>query len=348
MGWCSRSGAGFDSKIKEMQKPSVYILHGDDPFAFQRRLDGMLAEMGDAAMMEMNLTRLDGREAGEDEVYNAANALPFFNDRRMLILSHPFSRLKSEQARTRFRTMLDNLAESSALVLWLEDTRERGDWAVLHAKHWLRRWMSEASPGRCHYDLCQLPDPREMVGWVRREASAQGGQFTPEAAAALAEHTGNDTRAASLEIAKILTYVGPGRTVEVDEVELLSAQTGQANIFEMVEALAAGNASLALKLLHRLLDEEDEISLFGMVVRQFRLLLQTREILEEGGSLDGVIRELSQHEFVAKKLVEQARRLPMARLEAVYHRLLEIDEAFKTGQMGMALALDILVVELAR
>jgi hypothetical protein len=35
-------------------------------------------------------------------------------------------------------------------------------------------------------------------------------------------------------------------------------------------------------------------------------------------------------------------------LENIYHRLLEIDEAVKTGQTGMAIALEILVVELAR
>jgi DNA polymerase-3 subunit delta len=207
--------------------------------------------------------------------------------------------------------------------------------------------MAEAE-GKCHYELSQLPALRAMPEWIRREAKAMGGQFSGEAAAALAQHVGSDTRAASQEIEKLLTYVGRSREVEGDDVELLSAQSGQANVFEMIDGLAAGNASLALNLLHRLLEEEDEISMFGMVVRQFRLLLQTREILDEGGRLDGVIQEVDRREFVAKKLIDQAGRFSMTRLESIYHRLLEIDEAVKTGQTGMAVALDILVVELAR
>jgi hypothetical protein len=35
-------------------------------------------------------------------------------------------------------------------------------------------------------------------------------------------------------------------------------------------------------------------------------------------------------------------------LKTIYHRLLEIDEAFKTSQTSMAVALDIFVAELAR
>jgi DNA polymerase III subunit delta len=265
----------------------------------------------------------------------------------MVILSHPFTRLKTEDARARFRAMLDNLPESTALVLQLDDEIERGDWAAFPAKHWLRRWMADAG-GKCYYELCQLPALRAMPEWIRREAKKSGGQFSAEAAAALTQHVGNDTRAVSQEIEKLLTYVGRGREVEIDDVELLSAQDGQANIFEMIDGLAAGNASLALNLLHRLLEEEDEVSMFGMVVRQFRLLLQTREILDEGGKLEGVIQEIDRREFIARKLVDQAARFSMARLESIYHRLMEIDEAVKTGQTGMAVALDILVVELAR
>jgi DNA polymerase III subunit delta len=331
-----------------MQKPTVYILHGDDLFGIQHHLDNMLAKMGDPAMVEMNLARLDGRDASEDEIYNAANALPFLADRRMLILTHPFSRLKSEPARARFRAMLDKLPESTALVLQLDDIKERGDWVALPGKHWLRRWMSETPADKVHYLSCELPSLRDMPAWVRHEATKKGGQITFEAATALVQHIGNDTRAASLEIEKLLAYVGPDRPVEVDEVELLSAQSGQANIFEMIDALSAGNAALALNLLHRLLDEEDEISLFGMVVRQFRLLLQTREILDEGGGLEGISREIDRREFIVRKLADQARRFSMASLEAIYRRLLDIDEAVKTGQMPMDLALDTLVVDLAR
>lgn len=331
-----------------MTKPSVYILHGDDTFAIQRHLDAMLAKLGDPGIAEMNLSRLDGRDAGEEALYGAINAMPFLAERRMVVLTHPFARLKAEPARVRFRETLERVPESTALILLLEDSIERGDWATLHGKHWLRRWMGETDGQKVHYQLCQLPPPGQMPEWIRREAKAQGGLFNLDAAHALAVHIGSDTRAACLEIDKLLTFVNRERAVEVTDVEELSAQSGQANIFEMIAAIASGNASLALNLLHHLLEDEDEMSLFGMIVRQFRLLIQTREILDEGKGLNGVIQEVNRYERLARELVEHAGRFSMTRLEAIYHRLLDIDAAVKTGQSDMVVSLELLIADLAR
>ena len=96
------------------------------------------------------------------------------------------------------------------------------------------------------------------------------------------------------------------------------------------------------------LENEDPFSLWGMVVRQFRLLIQAREILDGRGNKDDVARALGVHPFVAEKTTGQAARFSMESLESIYHRLLNIDERVKTSQITLDLALDTLVVELAR
>jgi DNA polymerase-3 subunit delta len=101
-------------------------------------------------------------------------------------------------------------------------------------------------------------------------------------------------------------------------------------------------------LLHRLLETEDPFTLWGMVVRQFRLLIQAREILDGRGNKDDVARALGVHPFVAEKTTSQAARFSIESLEAIYHRLLKIDEGAKTSQVTLDLALDTLVVELTR
>jgi DNA polymerase-3 subunit delta len=303
--------------------------------------------MGDPTMADLNTTRYDGREASEEVVRSAANSMPFLSDRRMVILTHPFARLTTEAARVRFRELLDGLPESTALVLIIEDSFERRDWSRLRQDHWLRRWFEAAGP-RAYYQLCQLPPHSSMPEWVRKEARSLGGQFSSEAAAALVSHIGNDTRTASLEIEKLLLYVDRQRPVEAQDVEELSTQTAQADVFQMVDAMSAGNASLALNLLHRLMEEEDELNLFGMIVRQFRLLLVGREMFAEGRTSADFAKGLARNEFVARKSMEQARRFSQDRLDSIYHRLLEIDEGVKTGQTSLPVALDVLVVELAR
>jgi DNA polymerase-3 subunit delta len=333
-------------------KPVVYIYHGDDPFAIQCQVKEFLVQLGDPGLVDLNTTRLDGRQASEDDLFSAANSMPFLAERRVVILSNPFARIQSDAARKRFLAFLNGLPESTALVLVVEDEFVRKgkewDWKSLSATktQWMRKWIGEVGK-RADYRPCRLPQMNEMSEWVRKEARRIGGQFTPEAAKSLVNHVGNDTRMASLEVEKLLVFVDFKRPVEIEDVEDLTAQGGQADVFNMVDALAAGDARQALGQLHRLLETQEPLSLFGMVVRQFRLLIQARELLDEGRG--GQVKdEMHLAGFVADKLVAQVRRFTMPQLEDIYHRLLLLDEALKTSQMPSDLALDTFVAGLAR
>lgn len=327
-------------------KPTVYIVHGDDPLSIKRFIDSMVEKMGDPSIADLNITRLDGRNSSEDDLRSSANAMPFMAERRLVIVTHPLARLTTDAARKRYRAMLDSLPDTTALVLVIEDSMERGKWKSLIETHWLRKWATQAGE-RAFLKECRLPPVNRMADWIREEARREGGQFTPEAAAALVTHVANDTQLASQEIRKLLTYVDCKRPVEVEDIEELTAQGGQADVFVMVDAMASGSAKSALGLLHRLLEEQEPLTLFGMIVRQFRLLVQTRELLDEGlGS--NVARDLHLPSFVADKLAAQARRFTMPQLENIYRRLLDMDEMMKTGQIPADLALDTFIAELAK
>jgi DNA polymerase-3 subunit delta len=213
-------------------------------------------------------------------------------------------------------------------------------------KHWLIKWSAKNS-STIKTQAYFLPKQRDMPGWIINEVKNQGGQIEPAAAARLAEMTGTDTRQAGMEIAKLLAYANWERPVRGSDVDAVCIVTSQQSVFDFVDALSQGNGKVAQKLLHRLLENEDPFSLWGMVVRQFRLLIQAREILDARGNKDDVARALGVHPFVAEKTTGQAGRFSMESLEAIYHRLLNIDEQVKTSQVTLDLALDTLIVELA-
>ncbi len=58
-------------------------------------------------------------------------------------------------------------------------------------------------------------------------------------------------------------------------------------------------------------------------------------------------RSLGVHPFVAGKVTEQARNFTLVDLERIYHRLMEIDVADKTGQLQLDFALIGLVAAVA-
>jgi len=333
----------------------VIIFHGDDVYAMSQKVEAFTQSLGDPAMVDLNTARLDGRSASDEEIRMAASSMPFLADRRLVVLTHPLAKLNTPSARERFTSFLDSLPPTTAFVMLIEDTyrnkKVNGEWQVvwdvLKDSHWLMKWTSTTDQ-KVSISEYRLPTGAGMRAWVQQKAVELGGAFHPAAAQTLADQIGNDTRVATLEIEKLLTYVNFARQVEEDDVLLLTAAVHQTNVFDMVDALGQGDERKALRLLQELLEQEDPFAVFGMIARQFRLLLQTREVLDEGGGLDLVQKELGTARFVAEKMATQARRFSLQRLENIYHRLLDVDEAVKTSQMDFDLALELLVTEINR
>ena len=320
--------------------PNLYFLFGNDEFAITRKLREFESDFTDPTSAEMNTARLEARSVDENDLNNAINAMPFLAKRRLVLLQNPSARYNNPSARKKFLEFIEKAPETTRLVMYESVEPKEAE------KHWLVKW-AEKNNKLIQTKAFMLPRLKDMAGWIVNETKNQGGKIEPRAAEMLKEMVGVDTRHAGMEIAKLLAYVNWALPVTVADVEAVCIVTSQQSVFDFVDALANGNGKSAQHLLHRLLESEEEFSLWGMVIRQFRLLIQAREILDGRGNQNDVARALGVHPFVAEKATQQAARFSMESLEYIYRKLLTIDEGVKTSHVTLDLALDTLVVELA-
>jgi DNA polymerase-3 subunit delta len=314
-------------------------------------MDELKARLGDPSLAEMNTTVLDGRTASFDELVTATQAIPFLTSRRLVVLNHPLARISNEPAKRKFLEHMEKIPASTALVL--VEHRTLTDEAARKKKkiHWLEEWALKAGKERVLIRSFGNLSGGAMVDWILKRAAGSGGKFTYPAASLLASLVGSDSLTADQEIQKLLEYTNRSRPVEPEDIDLLTPSAGAGNIFALVDALGNRNGQGAMKMFHRLLDEQDVISIFGMVARQFRLLLLTKEILDDGGNETEIANRLrgeafKVQPFMVPKLVTQARKFSLSALENIYRRLLEMDAANKSGEMEASLAIDTLIAEL--
>ena len=319
--------------------PNTFFLFGNDEFAISRRLKDFESDFPDSTSADMNTARFDARSMSEDDLNNAANAMPFLAKWRLVLLANPSAKYNNASTRKKFLEFVEKMQDTTRLVIYESiEPRDAG-------KHWLVKW-AEKNEKLVQAKAYMLPRLKDMTGWIINEAKNQGGRIDPRAAEMLKDMVGVDTRQAGMEIAKLLAYVNWARPITGPDVEAVCIVTSQQSVFDFVDALANGNGTSAQHLLHRLLETEDPFSLWGMVVRQFRLLIQAREILDGRGNKEDIARALGVHPFVAEKATQQAARFSIESLESIYRRLLKIDEGVKTSQVALDLAMDTLVVEL--
>jgi DNA polymerase III subunit delta len=324
----------------------ILILHGTDELAISAHIEKLCAGLGDPSTAGMNIARFDGRLGLDFEALNTAvNAAPFLASHRVMVLFHPVSAFPLPEARRKLFDLLEKAPPTTTIVL-VEHEELKRDFKGNHKNdHWLLKWVDNAGP-RAAVHVYNMPKRWEMPHWIEAEAKKLGGRIDPDAAARLSEMVGQDTRIAAQELAKLLTYVNFERPLRLLDVENVSFFSAQGSVFELVDALGQNDGKKAQRVLHQLLEDADAAELWGMVIRQFRLLLQAREMLDDHLTLPEVQKALGLHEFVAQKVCGQAAHFSMPALESIYHKLLEIDEGAKTSQVPLDLALDTLIVEL--
>ncbi len=317
-------------------KPTVYLLYGDDELAMADFIARLRDKLGDSSTADLNTVRFAAESVDLGALAAACGSAPFLAPRRLVILDRPAALLGSETVRQRLFNLLDSLPPTTALALVqpgdLKPTSPLRAWAEAHAVTALCRAFDS-------------PRDKAFLDWLRQRAQSLGGSIEPQAAHLLAELVSEDPRLAALELAKLLDYVDRRRPIAAEDVEALTPFRGQGDVFAMVDAIGNRNGREALQRLHRLLEAEDPHPVFGMIVRQFRLILQARECLERGADPRQV---LGVHPFVAEKVGAQARNFSLEALEGIYHQLLDIDLASKSSATPLDSALDTLVASLSR
>jgi DNA polymerase-3 subunit delta len=279
------------------------------------------------------------------------DSLPFLTEQRLVIVRGLLARLtgKSDNEETESGSsadFIDGLIEyfgifpdSTALIL--AETKS------INEKSRLLKAASQVKGAQIL--KLDVPKGAELTRWISKRAKAGEGEFTPAAAEALALAAGDEPRLLAGEIDKLLAYVNWARPVEPADVEKLTPAAGEAVIWDLVDALGARNAQLALNRFHTLLamPSQDQFAIFNMIVRQFRFLLQTKELIEKGGNVTSVMQTLEiKSNFSAEKYVKQSRNFSLKQLEAIYHQLLELDLALKSGAGEDTTALDTFIAAL--
>lgn len=324
--------------------PNVYLIFGENEFEISQRVKALQESLCDPGLAAMNVTCLDGKTTDLNTIKSITMAMPFLADRRVVILENPLARI-STGAESAFKKDLQGVPSSTVLILvefqelTSEMKRMKGEF------HWLEAWAEAAKPLA---KVERYAVPKDLTPWIIERVKSHGGKITPSAAKYLATMTGAEPRQAEQEILKLLAYVNYKRTIEVDDVRHITSNTADEDIFALVDALGRQNTKQALALFQRLCEQQEFQFIFSMVVRQFRLLSQVREILDGSGKSDEVIKILKIHPFVAEKMIEQARNLRLDRLDQVMHQLVELDEAVKTSDMADRLALELFILDFSK
>ncbi|HEY3380034.1 MAG TPA: DNA polymerase III subunit delta [Armatimonadota bacterium] len=353
--WLLVQGGEEHLKRQLVEKLRGQLLSDDDSFNFDlvdvtERWDGV-AETSEQAKRDRQPTRAD-------RILSLAQALPFLGSGRLVMVRN-IDLLPNDQQK-KLAAAFASVPPMNHLLL-ITGEAETGKKPAKLAADLLKGVTAHGTV----YDCSALSD-EEAAQWVRDALTTWGQRIDPAALRLLLTRTGTELRRVQIEVDKLSLMVGEGGVIRLQDVELMTPKLAEESVFHLVDAVAARDAAHTLAVLRDLLEGQMEspFRIFPMIVRQFRLIWQTKVLLDAGwrpkqdpsGFPNALAILPEQHAlaliggWMGSKLAGPARQMSWGQLTQAYQALLECDMASKAiegvPRQEMEIAMEMLCVKL--
>ncbi len=306
---------GFFQLIQSGAVCGAYLLYGEEAYSREQAVRQITAAI-DGAARELNVQPLKNPEPGD--VINACETLPFFSERRLVIVTE----LSADTAAA-LADYAGGVPETTVLLI-LYAGRPNAQGALFKAL---------AKAGRA-VEFERFA-PERAVAFLEKRAAAQGSSIDRQAARRLVERVGTDLTALESTLTRLVDYVGCGNRVLTEAVMACVPAPVEATVFSILDALLAGNKRVAVTGLTELIKSGADTSmrLASFFEGRLKQMLIAKQMLAAGQTDQAVIKALGGSPYAAKKTVQNAKKCTMERLVHAIEAFASVDWRQKQGVM---------------
>ena len=315
----------------ETYKP-MYLLFGEEDYLrkqYRDKLKAALVAEGDT----MNYHYYEGKDINVGEIIDLAETLPFFADRRVIVLDNSGLCKSGGDALAEY---LKSPADSVLFILVETQIDKR-----------CRLFKTIKDGGR----VCEFAAQNEMTlkRWIYSLAKQDNKAVDELTINHFLEKTGTEMSNIRTEWEKLMCYCMGRDVVTPADIDAVCTQRVSNRIFEMVAAIAEKRQQEALDMYHDLLTlKEPPMGILALIARQFNLMLQVKELQMKNIHSRQIAEKVGLAPFIVQKYEKQASRFKMRELKEALAACVAADEAVKTGRLNDVLSIELLIIERSR
>ncbi len=304
----------------------IIFLYGKDSYRINQKIKEIIKGYKAKNPSGLNLINLDLAENRLEDFFESAKSSSLIPEKKLMILKNVF------------------MADSEVLLKFLksQNLSKRDDVILLiitfsdFDKNELFKYLIKKPNQAQNFKLLKAS---EVKSWAKQFSNSLGIDLTGEALDFLISNCGLDLWRLDCEIKKLADFEIKG-VVSRSQVEELVVPSANYNIFRLTDALARKDKKKALEALYVALDNgEKPTELLGLLAWQIRNLLRFKSNPDKSS-------DLKLHPFVLEKIRESVRFFSVDELNVVLSKIIDLDLAFKTGDLNEKTALSLLISEL--
>lgn len=316
----------INEDIKSGQYKKVYLLYGEESFlkqSYKKKLKEAVA--GDDTM---NYNYFEGKGLDVNELISLSDTMPFFSDKRLIIIENSGFFKTSSEALADYLPMIPD----TTCIIFVEDAVDK--------RNRLFKKVKELG----HAAEMKRQDSAQLARWAGTILAQNGRKITGSTMNLFLERTGDDMENIRMELEKLISYTMGSDVVTTEDMEAVTTVQVTNKIFDMVNAIVTRKTRLAMDLYEDLLTlKEPPMRILFLIARQFNQLLLVKEMTAKGTDRGTIASKLKIPPFVAGKVSAQAGAFTREQILSYVKGCVEAEEAVKTGKMNDRMAVELLI-----
>ncbi len=310
----------------------LYLFYGKEDLLIEEAVKQMTEDLVRLSSSHFNVEVFHAPEDDPSQIMNSAYTVPVLSRKRFIIVKETHSFSKSQLSE--FIPYLKSPSPTTCLIFVSREV----DLNSKFFKEFRKRGKITHFPPL--YD-------REIPSWIKRRVAKSGKNITDEACNYILAMMGSDLRCILNEIEKVTLYVDNKVLIELKDVQQSVGAGYTHSVFRLSEYVGKGNIENALRELHTLLERGiHPLVILKMISRHFRHIWMAKKIVDNGGHIEEIRKDLKIPIGSARSYADQAACTDYKRIPGYFDVLLGCDLDLKWSSAKDRIILEKLIFDL--
>lgn len=338
----------YESLINSLNRgviSPVYLFYGEETYLGGQAVEQFKKQLLTVAA-DFNLDVLDGEKISPGMLVGMASTPPLMAERRLVLVKNPpwftggsnKTKEESSDQEPDLKHLLDYLANPLTTTCLIFIGGENID-----RRRKIFKLLEKVGQA---INFTRLK-PGELAKWLQARVKAGGKKIEPKAVELLVNGNTTGLTGLVLEWQKLLTYVGDREQITADDVKQVAHFSVEYRIFDVLDAMGARRYGDALAGIRDLLTHKEPPQIImTMVARQFRLMLQVKELAARGLPPGKIAQEINEKPYPVQNALKLCHNFSREQLINTIVQLAQLDADIKSGRQEFYPGIETLLLSL--
>lgn len=312
-----------------------YLFYGTETYLIRDYENTLTRAILPEGTEMMNYDVFEEKNATAAAIMDAAETMPFLNDLRLVTVRNSafFQKNGRKEEGEQLKAFLADLPESVCL-LFIEEKVEKTS----------ALYKAVAKYG-CPMEF-KKPAEKDLATWIKARCKAGGVSMSEGVLQLFLQTVDHDMENIEGELQKLFSYKDGQGAVTAEDIRAVCTVSLEAKVFDLVRAVAEKRPEKALTLYRNMLAlKESPYMVLSLMTRQFRFILESKLLSEEGLPNDAIAAKLEIRDFAVREYLRQAKRFSQKGWKNAMQDCLQTDLDIKMGKAAEETAVELLLIK---